>query len=241
MVFMLAPALWDAPSSVAAENPITAYAWRDVSAHIDFTAHAWSATTTATVAPFGTLNYDGPRLRATGGYGRYDYTGLRNISGTALPTRFRGVQSYSEVMLGYQLQFGRATVKGFAGASGISHIVAPFDPHNNTVSGLDIGFKAALEAWFEISDRIWASADLSWTAAHQTYATRLRAGWRIIPNLSIGPEGGVLGNATYDGVRAGAFARYSQDWGEISLSAGITGDIEKPNAPYVTLNWLIRY
>lgn len=233
---MFLPAFMVAAASpcAAAEGTQSAYAWREIAAGADVTASAWSVYTTATVAPIGSLNDDGPRLRATGGYGRYQYLAAPQ------PVRFRGVQSFSEFMLGYQMQLGPATVKGFAGAAGIGHAVTPFD-RTNTVSGLEIGFKAALEAWFEISDRVWASADLSWTAAHDTYASRLRLGWRLTPSLSLGLEAGAVGNATYDGGRGGAFARYTQDWGEVSLSAGLSGDIDRPDAPYVTVNWLFRY
>lgn len=229
---------------VAAEEtiapPAAVPAWREVSAGADVTQHSWSAYTTLTLAPFGALDREGFRFRSVGGYGRYRYSGTRAVGTTRIPTEFRGVNSFTDLMVGYQLQHGTTTLKGFAGASGIAHSITPFD-RDNEVTGLDIGLKAALEVWAEISAKIWASADVSWTAAHETYASRLRGGWRVVPELSAGIEAGLHGNATYDGHRGGVFLRYAQDWGEVSVSGGVTGDIDQPTNPYGTVNWLIRY
>jgi hypothetical protein len=214
--------------------------WREVAIGADVTRNSWSAYSTVTVAPLGALDGDGLRLRTVGGYGRYRYDGERTVGGRRVPTRFYGTSSFTDLLAGYQFELGNLTLKGFAGASGIAHQIAPLD-RTNEVSGLDLGFKAVLEIWAEISASVWASADLSWTAAHDTYGTRLRSGWRVMPELSLGVEGGTMGNSAYNGVRAGGFIRYAPDWGEISLSGGVTGDVDDPSAPYATISWSFRY
>lgn len=202
------------------------------------TRNSWAAYSTLTVAPFSTLETDGFRLRSGGGYGRYRYEGF---SGKArIPTEFNAVTSFADLMLGYHLQIARMTVKGFVGGAGIAHTITPFDP-DNKINDLALGIKASLETWTDITDDFWLSIDGSWTAAHRTYGSRLRSGWRMLPDLSIGAEAGLHGNGTFEGGRGGVFARYAPGWGEISISGGLTGNIENPDSPYGSLNILLKY
>ena len=214
--------------------------WQEVSIGAEATRNSWSTYSTLTVAPFAPIDVDGFRLRTSGGYGRYRYDGFRDIGKSRVPTEFGGITSFADLMLGYQLQLARTTIKGFAGGAGIAHAITPFD-RDNEVSGLAIGFKASLETWTDLTNALWLSVDGTWTAAHETYGARLRGGWRVLPEVSIGVEGGLHGNAGYDGGRGGLFARFAPDWGEISVSGGLTGDIDNPDAPYGSLNVLLRY
>jgi len=209
--------------------------WQEISAGAEATRNSWSAYSTLTVAPFSAIAADGFRLRTSGGYGRYRYEGS-----PANGTTFGGINSFADAMLGYQIQFARTTIKGFAGGAGIGHAITPFDS-GNEVNGLALGFKATIETWTDVTDALWLSMDGSWTQAHETYGSRMRGGWRVLPEVSIGLEAGLHGNATFEGARGGAFARYAPDWGEISLSGGVTGDIETPDSPYGSLNVLLRY
>ncbi len=212
--------------------------WQETSFGGDATRNGWSAYSTLTVAPFSPIDVEGFRLRSGGGYGRYRYDGVWGRQ--RIPTEFGGITSFADLMIGYHLQIGRVTLKGFAGGSGIAHVVSPLDL-DNPVRGLDIGFKAAIESWTELTANLWLQADASWTAAHETYGSRLRAGWRVMPEISIGLEGGLHGNTVFDGTLGGAFVRYASDWAEVSLSGGVTGDIAKPTTPYGSLSLLVRY
>lgn len=206
--------------------------WREISAGGEISERSWSAYTTSTIAPMGWLDQDGPRLRATGGYGRYSYTGAL--------TQHHGISTFSEVLIGYQLGFGAATIKGFAGAAGIGHAITPFDA-DNSVRGAEVGFKGVLETWLNLGSQAWVSLDGSWTSAFGTYSSRLRGGWRIMPELSAGVEAGALGNASFDGGRGGLFLRWEQGWGEVSISGGATGTLDRPDTPYGTVSLLVRY
>ena len=214
--------------------------WQEVSAGAEATRNSWSAYSTLTVAPFSTIDVDGFRLRTSGGYGRYRYEGFRDIGKSRVPTEFGGITSFTDLMLGYQMQIARTTLKGFLGGAGITHLITPND-RENAVTGLAIGFKATIETWTDLTDEFWLSADGSWTQAHETYGSRVRGGWRVLPEVSIGAEAGLHGNATFDGGRGGLFVRYAPDWGEISISGGVMGDIDKPDAPYGSLNVLLKY
>ena len=214
--------------------------WREVWAGAEVVKHSWSAYSDVAVAPFGSIVEDGWRLRSVGGYGRYRYEGTRRIGGRDTPTTFQGTTSFTDLMLGYRLTLGPATLKAYAGGAAINHQVWPYDGGNQT-TGLDYGFKGALEAWFNIASQAWTSHNGEWTTAHDTFAVRSKIGWRLLPDLSLGLEGGLMGNSSYDGGRGGGFLRHEWETGEISLSGGVTGDRAAPSDPYAAINWLSRF
>ena len=109
------------------------------------------------------------------------------------------------------------------------------------MQGQEYGPKAVVELWLNMGSDAWGSLDLNWTSAHETYAARLRAGYRVLPTFSAGIEAGLNGNAEHDNGRGGLFLRYEWVTGEVSVSSGITGDMADPTNPYVTVNWLTRF
>jgi hypothetical protein len=191
-----------------------------------------------TLAPFGPITADGWRLRIVGGYGEYGY----RSTWTVLPKArtVRGTVSFAEVLAGYQQQWGSLTLKAFIGAAAETQGVWPPDPHNEAV-GYDVGLKAALETWIDLSPIYWTSIDLAWSSVFESYAARLRAGYRIQPDLSIGIEAAAMGNVEYDGGRGGGFLRYTWPSGEVSISAGASGSHALDVGGYATLNALYRY
>jgi hypothetical protein len=150
------------------------------------------------------------------------------------------VVTFADLLAGYQASLGGLTIKAFAGATADLHGLDPFDPEND-VRGDAIGWKAALEGWLNISPASWAALDLSYGSAHDSFASRLRLGYRLWPRLSVGLEAGAFGNSESESGRGGALLRYEWAGGEISASAGVSGDIERPANPYATLVWLARY
>lgn len=200
------------------------------------TSDAWSVYSGGTYAPFGSLREDGWRVRATAGSGQYR-------SGRAPHLFFNS--SFADALFGYQVAFGSVTLKAFAGVTAEIH----------EGGGNAIGLKGVVESWINITSDEWASIDLAYGNAHQTYSARIRLGHRISPNLSIGVEGAALGvsgfdvdaavydggKANYDGQRAGAFVRYEWTGGEASISAGITDDAAHPIGAYGTISWLTKF
>lgn len=236
--------------------------WREVWAGVDATESTWLAYSGSTIAPFGGIHDPGLRLRFVGGYGQYTYSGRRHDPSRPTGWRLRHFEAetaFSDALIGYLWRLGPLTTKGFVGAAGIGHAITPRDP-DNIVDGLEWGAKAALELWLNLGDDAWASLDASYTTAHATYAARARLGYRVLPTLSVGLEAGFNGNAVgndgflssrvtdgpyqpidYQNGRGGAFVRYEWYGGELSLSAGVSGDIASPTTPYATLNWLIQF
>jgi hypothetical protein len=230
--------LLSAPAGVQAD-PATP-GWREIWSGVDASSHVWLLYGGATVAPTGHIFSDGLRLRVGGGYGEYTYEGERRGQ---LQT-FNAQTAYAEALVGYYQQFGPLFAKGFVGVAAIEHDVAPLDPEN-PVQGQAVGPKLVTEFWLNMGSSAWSQLDLAWTSAHQTAAGRVRAGYRIWRDLSIGPEGGINSNDLGKDARGGLFARYAWPGGEISLAGGFAGrfieDAESLRDPYVNANWLTQF
>ena len=166
----------------------------------------------------------GLRLRAVGAYGRYQYDGHLVLGGESVAVAFHGQVGFAAALAGYQFRPGAATVKLFAGIEAEDQHIEPRDP-NNSVQGSEIGLRLIAETWYELAPRWFASADVSYGTAFQQYWSRARLGFRALPRLSLGLEGGALGNAEYDAGRGGGFVRVDVLRGlEVTLSGGFTGD-----------------
>jgi hypothetical protein len=165
----------------------------------------------------------GFRLRAIGAYGRYDYEGTLPVDGDYLPTTFDGQDAYLAALVGYQFRPGRFILKLFAGIEAEDQDIKPHDP-NNSVQGSALGFKLQAESWFDLSERYFISADAAYGTAFQEYWAQARLGYRLRPRLSLGLEGGVVGNEEYDAGRGGGFARVEFNTMQVTLSSGFTGN-----------------
>jgi hypothetical protein len=220
--------------------PEPPHPWREMWGGADVTPHSWSVYSGMTLSPFGAIDANGWRVRVVAGYGAYGYDGSRQIAGELERQAFRGTVSFADLLLGYQKRYGSLTLKAFAGGAAENHQVTPFDAENGA-GNLDLGFKGMVEAWLNMTERSWTSLDLSWSSVHDAYSSHLRLGYAIWPNLSLGLEGGAVGNAEYGGGRGGAFARYTWSSGEISVSAGPSLDRSMTTGVYGTLNALTRF
>ena len=184
---------------------------------------------------------------------------------------FEATTGFADVLAGYLWRLDPLILKVFAGASAISHDIAPFDKENLAID-LDWSAKGVIELWLNMGDDFWGSADFSWSGAHNTRSARSRIGYRLQPKFSIGLEGRInvdaqgdcdLGWVTtaacaaqdkesdeakslLDYSRAGAFVRYEWTGGEISVSGGVSGTMlgrgsDGDPNPYVTANWIMQY
>ena len=91
----------------------------------------------------------------------------------------------------------------------------------------------------------WSSLDASWTSAHDTFAGRVRSGYMVFQDVSLGVEARINGNALDKDARGGLFVRYAWTGGEVSLAGGLAGrffdDARDMRDPYATVNWLLQY
>jgi hypothetical protein len=218
------------PSARAADPSTTAAPWRETSAGVTASPKSWAAYSSATIAPFGSLDTDGARIRLGSGYGQYRYDTLpaangdcRYGYGDGRTATITGRVTFADILAGYQLSYGGATIKAFAGLAMDQQDLAPIDICNRA-SGRQGGFKGVIESWTNLTPSIWVAADASWAQAHETYALRLRLGYRLHADLSIGLEEAAVGNVAGDETRSGLFARYDWAGGEVSLAGGVSGE-----------------
>jgi len=177
----------------------------------------------------------GFRLRAVGAFGRYHYDGTLLTEGVYVPTTFDGEDAFLSALIGYQFRPGRLIVKLFAGLEAEDQHIVPHDP-NNSVQGREVGLRLQAETWLDVSPRFFLSADTSYGTAFQEYCALARLGLRVRPRLSLGLEGGALGNEEYNAGRGGGFARLNFRETEVTLSGGFTGNyLEDEPSGYVAL------
>ena len=227
----------DWSTSLAPENPVYRYeAWIGGDA-TGFSQSLYGGMTTALT---GDIREDGFRLRSAAGYGTYNYTSLRWTGSARVPVHYSGVQSFTDLLLGYQHAFGPWIVKIYAGGAQDRHILLPIDTENS-VQGARIGAKAAIETWWNIADIAFLQTEMSWSQVFDTYGGRVRAGYRVNPAVSMGLEGAVHGNTVYESARAGAFGRLEWSRGEISASGGVAGDHAGVTGAYGSLGFLMRF
>jgi hypothetical protein len=243
--------------------------WREVWSGADVSTNVWLVYSGITVAPWSHIHGDGVRFRAVGGYGQYRYSDAVAIDDGA-PHDFAARTYFADLLVGYLKRLGPLTAKGFVGVSTISHDIEPFDGET-LVNGDETGVKGVVELWLNMGERGWGSLDLSWSAAHDTRAARLRTGYRVLPTVSLGLEGGInidaqgecrIKGGADDGCRAtydtrdavdlldygrgGAFVRYEWAGGEASLSGGALGGSFRGGRsssvdPYVTFTWITQF
>jgi hypothetical protein len=207
----------------------------------------WSAYGGASWAPLGSIREDGFRLRATLGTGGYD----------------GGMVAFADVLIGYHKQLGPVTLKVFGGLTLAEHL--PTEPTSMLV-GTALGPKGLVETWWTVTDKTWAALDLAVALPHMhlayahltpqadpsriDYAGRIRLGWRLWPELSVGFEGGAGGplaptlQATRQNgmAHAGGFLRYEWAGGEVSVSGGIlVGEREGHDHSFGTVSVLTRF
>jgi hypothetical protein len=181
------------------------------------------------------LYEEGWRLRAVGAYGGYHYSGTLPLNGVSVPITFNGQDTYLAALVGYQFRPGRFIVKLFAGIEAEDQHIVPRDP-NNSVQGSALGVRLQAESWLDLSDRVYLSADATYGSAFQEYWALARLGYRLWPRLSLGLEGGALGNEEYDAGRGGGFVRATLRAMEATLSGGFTGNyLEDDPSFYVAL------
>jgi Cellulose biosynthesis protein BcsS len=90
--------------------------------------------------------------------------------------------------------------------------------------GSALGLRLQAETWLDLSERLFLSADATYGTAFQEYWSLARLGSRARPRLSLGLEGGALGNEEYNAGRGGGFVRVNFRDYETTLSGGFTGN-----------------
>ncbi len=212
--------------------------WSGASAMHNARSVYWGTT----LAPFGTLQQDGVRLRNVTQMAMFSYAGRRYSSpaGDAVVTRFRGVSGATDLLAGYQWSSGALTAKGFVGATWWRETVSPHDDEAPFV-GRARGGKGVLELWYNLSASRWAALDASYATPLQTYSLRLRAAQKFGEDWSVGGEASAFGSAGGQGQRLGAFLRFDDGVYELSAAGGWHQPDTGKTGAYGGVQWLRRF
>lgn len=237
------------PSSAYGQDP-----WRSTWAGAIVTEDSWLSYAGATAAPFGRIHDNGWRIRLVTGHGEFDYCELNGPGRDCLAGEiYRGRASFADILGGYLHRFGPLTVSAYLGFAVVTNDLDENSPQrSDKAAGTDIGPKLALELWYDPGGTTWFSINASGSTAHDTYAATSRTAFRLLPQLSVGTEislhGNVLDLDDRAGIlarlyaRSGPFLRYTWGNSEISLSGGISGELNRgATSPYGSLTWATKF
>jgi Cellulose biosynthesis protein BcsS len=156
---------------------------------------------------FGVLNGDWSRpgllMEAEIGAGPYNYHSP-DLSGE----RVNATLISSDLMMGYHGSIGDEAAYWhiLLGVDIEDNELHPSDP-SNPVGGSQVGFKVAGEIEADDERKFYYDLNGEYTTAYQTYWFRSRVGYRF-GTLTVGPEGTLFGDKTYDSQRIGGFLRF---------------------------------
>lgn len=159
----------------------------------DYTIYAGNVT-----ALNGDIGSDGYLLRISGAFGEYEYTttavagGEVDLEGTSV-----------DLMIGYQMVGADYISAIYGGIHYRDNDLNPFDATNPT-SGGETGAKVQFEATTTSEGPGFVGLLANYSTAYDTYYVRGRLGLKEV-GMTIGVEGMLLGDESYDGYKVGGF------------------------------------
>ncbi len=193
-----ATSAWGADWYTGAKQPAPGEDWVvAVDAAVDVTTQgSYFGDLQITAAPGGTLSTSGFRARVEGLTGRYQYFA------TDTNQTVHGTQDSGSALLGYQWISPNLSFMALLGADIRNNQLSIADPQNPVI-GTNYGAKGQLELFATPTPTTMVSAAASFATNKTAYFTRLRYGYLIAPELYIGPEVLVLGDAFFNQERIG--------------------------------------
>ena len=192
------------------------------------------------------VNSPNLKLRAVYGRSYYRYRSSRKVGDDYVETDFQGQSKFYEAMVGYEFRVDKAIFKAYGGVISETNHIDPRDPQNR-LEGTKLGAKFLLESWYEFNSRHWLSSYGAYSTASAYYVAHSRYGMPLLTDLpfvsavDVGIEAGLFGNKEFDALRFGAFSRLKTGIGEITFSAGVSGDYEEPDALYGTFQLFRKF
>jgi Cellulose biosynthesis protein BcsS len=149
------------------------------------------------------LNKDGFLLRANSFVGHYSYKYLTGAVTRTKDVTYKG----GSIMPGYHKFFanGEGLISAYAGVEIQDH---PNNDTNAKIRGTKVGAKFQGEVLFPVSSMIYAVGNASYSTAWNSYYAMAKAGYRVMPGMSFGPEFAALGNDRFSAVRFGGFGSF---------------------------------
>jgi hypothetical protein len=199
----------------------------------------------------GAVTEPGFRLRASLATSIYGSTDLGVFSTGFLPA---DTGTVGVLMVGYQLNRDNLWLKLYAGAAYQSRMKFFWDVGQST-QDQGWGAKAAIEAWWNVNDRLWASANVSWLEFDKETSVYSRLGYEVLRldaglKCSIGAETSTdFRDASHfkEGkhvddynsfLRGGALLNLRYGWHDLTLTGGLAQSSEDAKwGPYATLSY----
>jgi hypothetical protein len=219
-------------------------------AGVDYDGRAASLTNTFVWSFLGPLDQPGVRIKLDGFADIYGNTNASVFSSSFLAANLKGL---GDVMAGYQFQLGPVWIKLYGGAA-FEAQTKVFWEVSQIAQSQTWGGAAAAEGYWRASDRIWASAAISWLQPESSASFYARAAYEIYKDgdlkVSAGAETGYeLGNADMfkegrelaqynDYVRGGALLNLRYGVNDLTLSGGLSqASGETLSRPYATVRY----
>ena len=152
---------------------------------------------------------------------------------------------------GWRFRRGDLFVTVFAGLDLQRHKLTPDDPTAG-LRGNYLGFKAAVELWYQPTATTMIAGDASASTVGPSYSSRLAYGWRLLDKFYVGPEVAAFNsNGNYWQYRAGVhitglkysnFSRTYAQWlnWEWSGGFGVARDSDHRQSLYLRLGVSMR-
>ncbi len=153
-------------------------------------------------APYGDVGATGILFRADLLYVDYDFR-----SGFAPSGKADGKLARGSALIGYQIAGDGYTASLFGGIDVQDRNIKPSIADNGRLDD-NVGFIVSGRVATSGSTQYPASIDGKFSTANNDYWARARIGYKI-DDITIGPEGGVLGNDDYNAIRLGAYASFN--------------------------------
>jgi len=157
----------------------------------------------------GDLDKDGMLMRASFGFGSYDYKTVAVPGGEVDANQLSG-----DIMIGYQWVGDSDRFAIYVGGAIEDHDLDQPDP-NNGVHGSEGGVKVQADGYLDLMPNVKLSGIGSYTSAYETYYTNASLTYDF-GMFEFGPEAGFLGNKGFNQNRYGA--KLGVDLGSIDLT-----------------------
>jgi hypothetical protein len=205
---------------------------------------------------FSPVTQPGFRLKLDGITDLYGQTNAPLFSSKFMAA---GLKNVSNLMAGYQFNYGRATIKLYAGAAyevefRRAEITYPFYA-SVTLQQETFGAAAAFQAYWPVGERVWASLDVTWVqpdqsawiysrSAYEFYRSEggLRIGAGAEANFTLAGDPTYKHGRRYDPykkyLRGGTFLNLRYGSNDLSLSAGLSqASDEEVMRPYAGISY----
>ncbi len=212
----------------------------DYTSGVDITGYNYSAYGGISISPLGLIHEPGLRIKLNLGAGQYYYDGRKNFGETPVSLTFTGQSTSFDLLAGYSFKSHDWITKAYIGVQYSNHTVTPDDP-GNPVQGAFSNLKLQLETWKDLGNNTWVSGDFSYASGYHDYWLQARIGTALSPKITLGLEGAVFGNENYSANRFGALGRMKTDFGDVTLSGGISESNDENVRPYLSLSVYRRF